>query len=177
MLQFSRRAILKILITATFVLAQAKMTLAALINVLPKEQKQLQENPTLRALIETLIPADDTPSALEAGVLEKIINKAHINPKYETMLSKGYQWLDIQAREKGSSSFANLTENDRDSVLARAASGKRNTPEYLFFAIMRYEAFYFYYAEPSTWKTLNYPGPPQPKGFRDYTQPPKRKLQ
>ena len=177
MLQLSRRTILKMSIAAVLVLSRAKTTLAGLIDILHKEQEQLHENPTLRALIESLIPADETPSALEVGVLEKIVDKAGDNPKYAKMLRKGCQWLDMQARKNGSNNFSKLTEYERNSLLERAATENSNTHEYMFFSIMRYDAFYFYYAKPTTWQTLNYPGPPQPKGFRDYTQPPKRILQ
>jgi hypothetical protein len=176
MLQFSRRTILKLSVVAILLLTRVKMTLATPLNFPFEENKPLQGNLTLRALLDTLIPADETPSALEVGVLEKITEKAAAEPQYERMIRDGCLWLDMKAREQGSSSFANLAESDRDAVLVRAASASRNSPAYLFFASIRYEAFYYYYGEPATWNMLNYPGPPQPDGFRDYVLPPTRKL-
>ena len=176
MLQFSRRTILKLSIVVVLLLTRARMTLAGLIQILPEEKKPLQGNLTLRALLETLVPADETPSALEVGVLEKITNKAAMEPKYERMIRDGCLWLDMKAREQGINSFDKLRETGREALLVQAASESRNSPAYLFFASIRYEAFYYYYAEPATWKMLNYPGPPQPNGFKDYVLSPNRKL-
>ena len=175
MLRFSRRTVLKLSIAAGLLLTRAKMTLATPLNFLLEEKKPLRYNLTLRALLETLIPADGSPNALEVGVLEKIVNKAGVEPKYERMLRNGCLWLDMKAREQGINSFDKLGESEREAVLTQTALGSRNSPAYLFFASIRHEAFYYYYAEPATWKMLNYPGPPQPNGFRDYVMPPKRK--
>jgi len=175
MLQFSRRTILKLSIAAALVWARAKMTLAGPLRYIPKEKKPLHENRTLGALLETLIPADGTPSALEVGVLEKIINQATSDPKYERMLRSGCLWFDMKARERGSPGFNELSGDARDAVLAHAASGTRKSPERRFFTRIRLDIFSYYYAEPITWKPLNYPGPPQPNGFRDYVLPPKGK--
>ena len=175
MLQFSRRKILKLSILASLVLCQTKIPLASPLKYILKEKRPLNENKTLGALLETLIPADGTPSALEAGVKEKIIDKAELDPKYEMMIRNGCLLLDMKAQEQGINSFNELSENDREMVLTYFASGSRKSIAYRFFASIRYDAFYYYYAEPITWKALNYPGPPQPDGFRDYVLPPKRK--
>ena len=176
MQRFSRRTILKLSILAGLALGRAKMTLAGPLKSLPAEKQPLYENRTLAALLNTLIPADQTPSALEAGVKEKIIDKAAAAPKYENMIRSGCLWLDMKARQQGNDSFAELSDHEREAVLEHAASGSRNSPAYRFFASIRYDAFYYYYAEPVTWKSLRYPGPPQPNGFKDYVLPPRRKL-
>ena len=111
---------------------------------------------------------------MQAGVLEKIIDKAAASPRYDRMLRTGCRWLDAKAREQGSPGFNELSAEARDALLVQAASGTRKSPARRFFTRIRIDAFSYYYAEPITWKPLNYPGPPQPNGFRDYVLPPKR---
>ncbi len=174
MLRITRRKLLKLSLLAGAILGHTKIILAAPFQIHIPGKIQFHESQTLGAFLRTLIPADETPSALQAGVKEKIIAKAAADSRYETMLRKGCQWLDLKARNIGKNDFYELSDGERELVVARAASGEKGSIPYLFFASMRYDAFYYYYADPVTWKSLNYQGPPQPKGFRDYVLPPRR---
>ena len=44
----------------------------------------------------------------------------------------------------------------------------------MFFNQFRYLIIRLYYTDPEVWKQLSYNGPPQTKGFMDYSEPPKQ---
>jgi hypothetical protein len=43
----------------------------------------------------------------------------------------------------------------------------------MFFGRFRRKIIELYYSNPDVWKMLSYNGPPQPRGFMDYSLPPK----
>ena len=72
----------------------------------------------------------------------------------------------------GSESFASLSEDDRNQVVAAAEAAGLNTFENKFFRTTRFSTFSLYYMEPQAWAAIGYDGPPQPIGFPDYADPP-----
>ena len=132
---------------------------------------------TLEAYLDTLIPADDTPSATQLGVSEKILSRAATDSDYLRLLKRGCDWLDTQAKESGAAHFAALSEDQRERLIHLAAEGEGGPWVEMFFDQTLADAFSHYYADPRSWRSLDYPGPPQPRGFLDYTQAPTRKGQ
>jgi hypothetical protein len=129
---------------------------------------------TLVAYLDVLIPEDELgPGALELGVGRRIIARARESRKYGTFLDQGCRWLDDQAKKRGAESFAELSEDDRNGVVALAAEAEPNSPPRRFFRATRHTAFYLYYAEPRAWAAIGYDGPPQPEGFTDHAAAPR----
>lgn len=127
----------------------------------------------LQAWVETLLPADEeSPGAAELGVAERITDKAIGNPDYLKLLRAGCLWLDRQAQVRGKLAYAELDMSGRDSIVSVAEQSKAKSVPRAFFIYTRDDAFGFYYTQPETWGMLDYPGPPQPRGFMDYTRPP-----
>jgi hypothetical protein len=128
-------------------------------------------DPTLGAWLDTLIPADETPSATQLGVDRMMLAAERNDPDYRIVLDFGRKWLDAQARTRGATDFADLDTAGREAVAARAAAAG-DAPEYHFFLSTRQEAFAFYYVQPESWPGLGYRGPPQPLGHMDYARKP-----
>lgn len=131
---------------------------------------------TLEAYLDTLIPADETPGATQLGVAEKIMAKAAENSEYRRLIEQGCDWLDGEVRKYGAGRFADLSAAQREQVVTLAAAGKGGIPALIFFHETRDDAFFYYYAHPRSWSALGYAGPPQPKGFMNYAEPPRRKV-
>jgi hypothetical protein len=126
------------------------------------------------AYLDALIPDDELgPGALELGVDRRMIARARESRRYGTFLDQGCRWLDDEAKERGAESFADLSEEGRNDVVALAAAAEPNTPPQRFFRATRHAAFFLYYAEPRAWAAIGYDGPPQPEGFMDYAAPPR----
>jgi len=127
----------------------------------------------LEAWVETLLPADEeSPGATELGVAERIMGKALGKPDYLKLVRAGCLWLDRQAQALGKLAYAELEVTGRESIVRVAEQSKAKSVPYAFFVYTRDDAFGFYYTQPETWGMLDYPGPPQPRGFMDYTRPP-----
>ena len=87
-------------------------------------------------------------------------------------IARGCRWLKVQARHQGAQEFAQLDLAGRERVAMLADQSGAGTVPRMFFERTREHAFRHYYAQPASWKMLNYPGPPQPLGFMDQALPP-----
>ncbi len=125
----------------------------------------------LEAWLDTLIPADVTPSATQLGVHRRVLADFS-RPYSRELLERGCAWLDSEARKTGKSGFGALTQIERDTIAGRAAAAPPGSGPREFFDRTRDAAMRLYYAEPAAWPSLGYGGPPQPRGFPDRTHPP-----
>ena len=129
---------------------------------------------TLGAWLDTLIPADETPSATQLGVDRLLIVAASDNRDYRTLLAFGQIWLDSQARLRGAPDFAALDAGGREAVATQAAGARAGSALRRFFDVTRQDTITRYYQQPGSWPGLGYSGPPQPLGHPDYTRSPER---
>jgi hypothetical protein len=128
---------------------------------------------TLTAWLDTLIPADETPSASQLGVDRDLLEKGRADDDYQRVLDLGVAWLEQQARELGGKDFVLLDDSARATIVTHAAAAGTDTLEGIFFEITRADAFLFYYARPEGWHGLpGYHGPPQPLGYMEHHQQP-----
>ncbi len=132
------------------------------------------EYQTLAAYVDTLIPEDETPSATQVGVVEKILAKSAAERPYKRLIQKGCAWLDTQAGQYDAAYFAALSEAQREAIVRLAADGQADLLPLRFFRQTQQDAFFYYYAHPRSWPGLGYPGPSQPQGFLDYTYAPRK---
>lgn len=166
-----RRSFLLLFSTASL-LASSRRLLAALI---PSGEATIDVDNwrCLEAWVDTLLPADKfSPCAGELGVTARIVDKTNNNPGYLKLVRSGCRWLDQQARDRGAPNFATLDEPDREVIVRLAEQSAPESLPRMFFKQTHGDTFLFYYARPASWAMLGYPGPPQPLGFSDYTQPP-----
>ncbi|MGE5300269.1 MAG: gluconate 2-dehydrogenase subunit 3 family protein [Acidobacteriota bacterium] len=128
---------------------------------------------TLEALLDTLIPSDTTPGAVQLGVSRKILGKAFEDSEYRRLVRKGCDWLDRMAGDHKVNSFSSLGGREREELVGQAEEAPAGSLPRIFFERMRAEAFFHYYAHPASWKKIGYTGPPQPDGYPDYAAAPK----
>ena len=108
---------------------------------------------TLRAVVDCLIPPDDFPGAYEAGVcdyLERIF-QTDLAAQSEFFLA-GIDGIEAEARERFNESFANLTPDQKSSILAAIESGDVKTSwsisPSLFFEMLVNTTAEGYYSDP-----------------------------
>ena len=143
------------------------------LNALPAAP-QARDAVTLRAYVDTLIPADETPSGTALGVDQQLLNVAGGQPDYQRLLDLGLTWLNQRARANYDRDFPDQGEREREAVVSQAADAGFHTLPRVFFERTRADAFFHYYGRPESWRGIRYyRGPPQPLGFMDYTQPPR----
>lgn len=169
-MQLSRRELFRLIFGAGLLAASGYIFR----NILFPPEFSPQEKQTLAAVLDTLIPADATPGALQLGVAEKLQEKAKTDTQYRRLLRQGCAWLDSQARKRQGSRYASLAERDRGAILTLAEGSGDGSFQRMFFLQLRTDGFHYYYGHAGSWPQLGYPGPPQPRGFADYDAAPRR---
>jgi hypothetical protein len=167
---FSRRSFLRLTLGIGLLASSGYI----LKNVFLPSQITSRENKTLEALLDTLIPSDETPGAIELGTLGKIRLLADRDYQYRRLLKSGCAWLNDKAAEQNTDTFSSLSAAKREEVVRQAAGSRPESMPRLFFERIRSDAFDHYYAQPESWRALGYKGPPQPEGFPDYADAPPR---
>jgi hypothetical protein len=122
--------------------------------------------------LDTLIPADESPGATAFGVAEALIAQARTETGALAFLEAGCRWLDSEAQRRGAANFAALDEPARDAIAHATAFAAAGTAQRQFFDLTWRSATAYYYAHPEAWRSLDYDGPPQPRGFPNADQKP-----
>ena len=108
------------------------------------DEKQMR---CLRALLDTIIPADDYPGAWEAGVGDYILRQlggdlARMADRYREFL----RWLDAEANAQHNDNFCELSLDARGDMLRAVESGDSGFAD--FFAQVVEHCGEGYYSDP-----------------------------
>lgn len=139
----------------------------------PPDRPALDEHASLRAWVDTLLPADGPmPGALALGVADRIEAAAPAGSPAAAVLAAGLGWVQQQAQARGATGLAQLDEAAREALVAQAAASPPGSAARVFFQSTLDDTLYHHYADPRSWAGLGYDGPPQPRGFTDHERPP-----
>ena len=119
---------------------------------------------SVEALAETFIPG-----AKEIGIKIKFMEYISKDPGIAGYLDSGFWNLDTVSKQRFRKPYYKLdNKEDRNAVLKHVLAREKN-----FINLFKDIVIKLYYSDPTVWKKLSYNGPPQPRGFMDYTLPPK----
>ena len=92
-------------------------------------------------IADLIIPATDTPGAVQAGVPEYIDLVISRESQHQSVIADGLRWLDTQAKEHGAGKFLELDENRQLAILEPLceAADTEKTPgrNVQFFALIK----------------------------------------
>jgi Gluconate 2-dehydrogenase subunit 3 len=126
---------------------------------------------TLRALLDRLIPRDDFPGAIDAGVENYVMRQLAGDCALEApAVRQGLIQLDAEARAKHGTALAVLPVEQQDEILRELEAGKTSTrwpihpPAAVFFARLVDLAHEGFYADPGnggnrdavSWEVIGY---------------------
>lgn len=126
---------------------------------------------TLQALADRIVPADDYPSAWQAGVGDYLA-KQFIRDLQDAveMYSAGLEGLEAEARVRFGASFASLSADQQDALLTHIETGTVHTiwstdPTSFFRTVIEH-VLEGYYSDPNnggnrnaqSWKMIGYTG-------------------
>ena len=134
------------------------------------------ERAMLTRIVDLLVPRDETPGALDLGVDRRVISELSANRARAKGFAEALLDLDRTALAKHDAEFLELDATLQENLLLTLAAAPRTTPGGRFIRLLRYDTMRYYYARPEVWPSLGFDGPPQPRGFLDYTQPPRPRL-
>jgi hypothetical protein len=118
----------------------------------------------MEALADTLVPGSK-----KIGIRQIFLDYVSKRPGLAGFLDAGIWNLDAVSRHMFSRPYYDLTTEDHKYMVIDHISGQNRS----FFLTFRRTVVQLYYQSPAVWKGLSYNGPPQPRGFMDYSLPPK----
>jgi len=119
----------------------------------------------MEAMAEALVPG-----AKEINIKGKVMDYVNKDRGAATFFDAGFWNLNSISRAEYKKPFYELTNKEQINKLIKHISVRNST----FFNQFRYLIVRMYYSDPQVWKKLSYSGPPQPKGFMSYSEPPKK---
>jgi len=117
----------------------------------------------MEAFAEALLPG-----SREINIKDRVMNYVNRDRGAATFFDAGFWNIDTLSRSRHKKHFYDLKDKkDIDALLKYVERKNRN-----FFIQFRSLVIRLYYSDPKVWKQLSYNGPPQTKGFMDYSEPP-----
>jgi len=163
---FSRRYFLKV---ATVGIAASPLACTRLHTSLSVNLDRV-----LPAYVDTLLPTDQAPGAVELGVPAQIVSLLHRKRALLPLYQVGTAWLDTQAMARHGSGFEALSLVERDALVMQLSEQSEDILARFFHKSLRHTMM-FYYSNPRVWASLGLSGAPQPHGFLDFAQAPARR--
>ena len=140
----------------------------ALPEALAVSKDDALEREVFRDYLDTLIPADLTPSASQLGMVERLTRHSRTLENYPELIRLGCRWLNEQSVLRFRVSFDRLTPEGREQVVGLAETSASGSVPRQFFDRVKSDLFGLYYAHPASWVGLGFASPPQPRGYPDY---------
>lgn len=120
------------------------------------------------AFLDTLIPDGELPGARRTVRIEDLIRELRESRQKRRALVEGVVWLDRHAKREGGASFAALSYEQRERIVATLAETKEGTVPWFFYRFVRDRVMELHYSRAVAWKALGLEHPPQPRGYLDY---------
>jgi hypothetical protein len=139
---------------------------------IPAGGQMVEPPPALGPLIDVLLPLDQSPSGTDLGVDEYLWSRALRREEHGRLVWLLCAWLDREAVSAGADDFSSADEAQKITLVRRASEAPPRTMPSAAFRFIQDRAFERYYADPRSWPSLGYAGPPQPQGFPGHAQPP-----
>ena len=124
----------------------------------------LETQKSMEALADVLLPG-----AKAIGIKGMFMDYFSREPARAVFFDSGFWNLDSICKAKYKNPFYKLTDKDAQNAAINHIRARNKS----FFNGFRNLVIKFYYSNPFVWKRLSYDGPPQPRGFMDYSLPPK----
>lgn len=116
-----------------------------------------RQRASLDAVLDTLIPDDDHPGALRAGVPARIDELLAASPRRGRLYRRGLGAIERHARKAAGRPFHELSLAERSEVLNGFQTGFG--PGAIFFRYVRRDAMTAFYSSPEAYAMLGYEPP------------------
>ena len=126
----------------------------------------------LAAVVDVIVPGDETPAASDLGIHVRLIDQARRIPNYPALLSEGLGWLEQRARTDHGLPFLQLSMDRKEALFALAFDAAPQSLPHVFARRVRDDALTAYYRDARAWGGLGFDQPIQPAGYPDHQDPP-----
>jgi hypothetical protein len=117
----------------------------------------------LELVADAVVPGDDTPGAVQAGVVPRLLASVTGDPRRTRLYAQGRRHLEKAARAGGAEGFATLSVDDRTRLLQTLLEDMAAAPEArAFYFQLRADVLGLFYTSPTGWRAVGYRPPPYP---------------
>jgi len=117
----------------------------------------------LEPLADAVVPGDDTPGAVEAGVVPRLLASLAGDRQRARLYAQGHRFVEEAARAEGVAGFAALSVDDRTRLLQSLVEDTAASPDArAFYFQLRADVLGLFYTSPTGWRTVGYRPPPYP---------------
>ena len=134
------------------------------------------QHAVVERIVDLLVPRDATPGALDLGLQHGVMAWVQADSTRTQAVAATVRDLDSAARSSHGGGFMALDAARQIELLQALSQATRTRIGGYGFVLLREETMASYYARPEAWPSLGFAGPPQPLGFLDYTEPPRRRV-
>ena len=168
-LRASRRAFLGSVLWISLLWRRRNPALAQSNVVAPLD---LPTREILEAVVDAIVPRDQDPGALDAGVPARILAHLSTHPEALKLYQAGLELVARLARQSGAPSFRALDGAERERILSSLPSAPDESGEAggLFLARVRRDVLAFYWGSAVGQAVVGYR--PPLSGYLDYANPP-----
>lgn len=113
---------------------------------------------TLVAVIDTIVPRDRDPGAVDAGVPDRIAQLLANDADLRVLYREGLALVEVLARERGATAFAALDAGARERIIGSLAgrAGQRSTVGAMFYRQVRADVLNHYWASEVGQRAVGY---------------------
>ena len=125
----------------------------------------------IASVVDTIVPRDETPGALDLGLDLELIERIERNAKSHERVNNLLTVISEAAMQGHRRPFTRLSQSDRESVLMSILQGENTAPGYIDMHRLRTTIFTWYYRSREVQSSLGYT---QPNRYPAYPGAPKR---
>jgi hypothetical protein len=115
----------------------------------------------LELVADAIVPGDDTPGAVAAGVVPRLIESIRGDEHKARLYAGGRALLEAAAHERNADGFAALSTDERSALLRAVGDGAKATPQArAFYLQARGDVLGLFYTSPVGWRGIGYQPPP-----------------
>jgi len=128
-------------------------------NGLPREVDEW-----LRAVLDTIVPADHDPGAVDSGILKDLVPMLRESTRRGQLYRRGYALLEQISRDRFGVAFASLASDTKQSIfeeMLEADTAESGIPRegYMFAQLARVDVLKLFYASRAGQRTVGYRPP------------------
>jgi len=126
----------------------------------------------MRALVDTIVPADEAPGAVALGVDTVLFSRIRRNANYLKVITETIDTLDTLSAQQSKLTFAGLELAQRSDIVSRVLSSRKQFAEAnRQIGALRAQVLTEFYASELAFTMLDY-HPPSQGGYPDYARVP-----
>ena len=134
-------------------------------------RKPASPDDLIASVVDTIVPRDETPGALDLGLDLELIERLENNSKSRERVNNLLTVISEAAIQAHRRPFTRLSQLDRESVLMSILEGENTAPGYVDMHRLRTTIFTWYYRSREVQSSLGYT---QPNRYPAYPGAPKR---